>query len=159
MSQGWMAPRPVGLAHEGQVQQRHEEQREHGGEGQAPHDAGCHGSPQQAVAAQGKKDFDPEAPPLSALSFDIKAASSGTVIAIDNVQLARIARSAGAPRAKGSGVDLMVKLGEQVIKGQLLYKVYAAFPTELEFARQACERSSGYTIGPADALQPLFVEY
>ena len=114
---------------------------------------------QDIIAAQGKKDFDPEAPPLSALSFDIKAASSGTVIAIDNVQLARIARSAGAPRAKGSGVDLMVKLGEQVATGQLLYKVYAAFPTELEFARQACERSSGYTIGPADALQPLFVEY
>ncbi|WP_166836251.1 thymidine phosphorylase family protein [Rheinheimera pleomorphica] len=114
---------------------------------------------QDIIAAQGKNDFDPDAPPLSKLSFDVSAPDSGTVIGIDNVQLARIARSAGAPRAKGSGVDLMVKLGEPVTKGQLLYRVYAAFPTELEFARQACERSSGYTIGPAEALQPLFVEY
>ncbi|MEO3678433.1 thymidine phosphorylase family protein [Rheinheimera sp. FR7-31] len=114
---------------------------------------------QDIIAAQGKIDFDPDAPPLSKLSFDITATDSGTVIGIDNVQLARIARSAGAPRAKGSGVDLMVKLGETVTQGQLLYRVYAAFPTELEFARQACERSSGYTIGPAGALQPLFVEY
>ncbi|MDX1270124.1 MAG: thymidine phosphorylase family protein, partial [Oceanisphaera sp.] len=64
---------------------------------------------QDIIAAQGKKDFDPEAPPLSALSFAITATESGTVIAIDNMQLARIARSAGAPRAKGSGVDLIVK--------------------------------------------------
>lgn len=114
---------------------------------------------QDIIVAQGKKEFDPEQPPLSALSFEIIAAHSGTVVAIDNVQLARIARSAGAPRAKGSGVDLLVKLGEPVAQGQLLYRVYAAFPTELAFARQACERSIGYTIGPAETLQPLFVEY
>ena len=87
---------------------------------------------QVSVAADNKP-----MPPLSALSFEIKAPLSGTVVAIDNVQLARIARSAGAPRAKGSGVDLLVKLGAPVAQGQLLYRVYAAFPTELAFARQA----------------------
>ena len=111
------------------------------------------------MAAQGMKDFDPDKPPLSPLSFDVAAPHSGTVVEIDNVQLARIARSAGAPRAKGSGVDLLVKLGEQVEQGQALYRVYAAYPTELAFARQACQRSLGYRIGAPELLLPLQLEY
>jgi thymidine phosphorylase len=114
---------------------------------------------QAIMAAQGMKDFDPDKPPLSPLSFDVAAPHSGTVVEIDNVQLARIARSAGAPRAKGSGVDLMVKLGEQVEQGQVLYRVYAAYPTELAFARQACQRSLGYRIGAPELLLPLQLEY
>ena len=114
---------------------------------------------QAIIAAQGQREFDPEHPPLSPLSFEVTAPVSGTVIAIDNVQLARIARSAGAPRAKGSGVDLLVKLGDPVEAGQPLYKVYAAYPTELAFARQACERCIGYQLGQADQLVSLHVEY
>lgn len=114
---------------------------------------------QAIMAAQGMKDFDPDKPPLSPLSFDVAAPHSGTVVEIDNVQLARIARSAGAPRAKGSGVDLLVKLGDQVEQGQALYRVYAAYPTELAFARQACQRSLGYRIGAPELLLPLQLEY
>jgi thymidine phosphorylase len=114
---------------------------------------------QAIIEAQGKREFDAENPPLSALSFDIKANAAGVIINIDNLHLAHIARAAGAPKAQGSGVDLLVKLGQTVVAGQALYRVYAAYPMELEFARQACEKCSGYRIGDATQLLPVFVEF
>jgi thymidine phosphorylase len=81
------------------------------------------------------------------------------VAGIDNVQIARIARLAGAPKVPGAGLDLLRKLGHAVAAGDLLYRVHADFPADLEFARQACERASGFTIGGADAQPHVFVEF
>ncbi len=114
---------------------------------------------QDIIGAQGARPFDPENPALASLCFEIAATASGTVIGIDNLQLARIARQAGAPRAAGAGVDLLAKLGDTVAAGDLLYRVHAAYPTELGFARQLCERATGFTIGDAGAISPLFVEF
>ncbi|MBF7730083.1 thymidine phosphorylase family protein [Pseudomonas sp. N040] len=111
------------------------------------------------IEAQGSKAFDYRQAPLAALSFDIHAGNSGVVSAIDNLQLARIARLAGAPKVQGAGVDLLRKLGDPVQAGMPLYRVYAAYPADLEFAHQACARSSGFSVGPADSLAPLFVEF
>jgi thymidine phosphorylase len=111
------------------------------------------------IEAQGAKPFDPEAPGLAPLSFDIAAPSEGVVIGIDNLQVARIARLAGAPKVQGSGVDLLRKLGDEVKAGDVLYRVYAAFPSDLEFARQACERTSGFTLGARDDLPKVYVEF
>ncbi|MFV8817740.1 thymidine phosphorylase family protein [Haliea sp. E17] len=111
------------------------------------------------IEAQGSKNFDPEKPNLSPLSFEVQAAQAGTVVGIDNQQVARIARFAGAPKAPGAGVDLLVKLGDTVAAGDTLYRVYAAYPTEMAFARQACDKSSGYTIGAAEQVAQVFVEF
>ena len=81
------------------------------------------------------------------------------VVEIDNLQLARIARLAGAPKVQGAGVDLLHKLGEPVAAGAVLYRVHAAYPADLEFARQACARSSGFALGDAGELSHLFVEF
>jgi len=113
---------------------------------------------QAIIQAQGGKPFDYRQPPLAALSFEISASSAGVVTAIDNLQLARIAGLAGAPKVQGAGVDLLRKLGEPVQPGTPLYRVYAAYPADLEFARQACARADGFRIGSADSLAPLFVE-
>jgi thymidine phosphorylase len=111
------------------------------------------------IAAQGSRHFDHHHPPLGKLTFEMRASADGVVTAIDNLQLARIARFAGAPKVREAGVDLAVKLGETVRKGDLLYRVHASFPSDLEFARQACTRSSGYRIGsPADVPQ-VYVEF
>jgi thymidine phosphorylase len=37
--------------------------------------------------------------------------------------------------------------------------VHAAFAADLEFARRASERASGYAIGRADELSHVFVEF
>ncbi len=111
------------------------------------------------IQAQGARSFDPDHPTLGRLSFEVGAAADGVVTAIDNQQLARIARLAGAPKVACAGVDLFHKLGAAVQRGAPLYRVYADYPADLEFARQACAQASGYTIGGADEVPHVFVEF
>ena len=94
--------------------------------------------------AQGRR-ADP--PPLGALSELVCAPSAGTVQAIDNQRLARIARLAGAPLAPGAGVDLLVRVGEVVATGQPLYRLHAQYPADLGFARALAAAGCGYGIG------------
>jgi len=81
------------------------------------------------------------------------------VVGIDNLQIARIARLAGAPKVPGSGVDLLCKLGDPARAGQALYRIHAAYASDLEFARQASGRASGYALGTADQVPHVFVEF
>jgi thymidine phosphorylase len=111
------------------------------------------------MAAQGQKPFDHNNPQLGALTFEIHATESGVVTGIDNLQVARIARVAGAPKVIGAGVDLFRKLGDAVTTGDLLYRVHAGFQSDLEFARQACGKSTGYTIGRTQDVPHVFVEF
>ncbi len=111
------------------------------------------------IRAQGGKSFDYKNPELGALSFEIQAPTSGVVCSIDNLQLARIARFAGAPKVPNAGVDLMCKLGDEVAAGTVLYRVHAGFAADLEFARQACQKSFGYVMGRAEDVSHVFVEF
>ena len=111
------------------------------------------------IDAQGAHPFDPAAPALAPLTFEVQAPHDGVVTGIDNLQLARIARLAGAPKVQGAGVDLLRKLGDAVQTGQSLFRVHAAYPADLAFARQATERSSGFTLGQPGDIPPRFVEF
>ncbi|MHB2168989.1 thymidine phosphorylase family protein [Alsobacter sp. R-9] len=73
--------------------------------------------------------------PASAdLRHDVVAELSGTVGSIDNRQIARVAKLAGAPEVKAAGVYLRVRLGNAVQKGQPLYTVHAESAGELGYA-------------------------
>jgi thymidine phosphorylase len=111
------------------------------------------------MAAQGQKVFDHNAPLLGALTFEVCATQSGVVTGIDNLQIARIARLAGAPKVVTAGVDLFRKLGDAVKCGDVLYRVHAGFQSDLLFARQASDKSNGYLVGPADQVPHVFVEF
>lgn len=111
------------------------------------------------ISAQGAKPFDHNNPQLGALTLDICASEAGMIISIDNLQIARIARLAGAPKVISAGVDLQHKLGDTVAVGDLLYRVHAEFQSDLEFARQACVKSTGYKIGQAADMPHVFVEF
>ena len=111
------------------------------------------------IAAQGTRNFDHNRPELGPLTFELRAAGSGVVAGIDNFQIARVARLAGAPKVPGAGVDLFRKLGDGVAAGDVLYRVHAGYPADLEFARLASTRSSGFTIGRADEVPHVFVEF
>ena len=73
-------------------------------------------------------------PPVAAQQHVLEAAAAGTVAAIDNRRLARIAKLAGAPLAAAAGVDLHVALGASVEKGQPLYTIHAQSSGELIYA-------------------------
>lgn len=109
------------------------------------------------VRAQGvqEQNFD-----LGALSFEVPAERAGTVVGIDNFHLARVARLAGAPMAKGAGVDMAKKLGDRVGAGEPLYRVYAEFSSNLGFARDQTLKASGFVIGDEEPmLRRAFVDY
>ena len=90
---------------------------------------------------------------------EVTAEKSGTVIAIDNYQLARIARMAGAPLDKGAGVDLLKKLGDHVQQGEPLYRVHACFEADFGFAGALIDEDGGYRIGDDSQLPPMFAEF
>jgi thymidine phosphorylase len=98
------------------------------------------------VDAQGRRA---EAPPLGELTHEVLAAGPGRVAAIDNFQLARIARLAGAPQVPGAGVDLLRKAGDAVAAAQPLYRIHARYPADLDFARELARRASGYRVDAA----------
>ena len=108
------------------------------------------------IAAQGVQTTSY---PLGQLTHDILAPADGVVTAIDNFQMAHIARFAGAPMDKGAGVDLFKKLGDAVEKGEPLYRLYAEFPSDFKFAHGLCEQASGYTIGQQADIAKAFVEF
>lgn len=111
------------------------------------------------IKAQGTKNFNHNQPELAELTFEVLASSTGVVTSIDNLNIARVARLAGAPKVESAGVDLMRKLGDVVNAGDVLYRVHAKFPSDLEFARQASNKLSGYIVGEAKDLPHVFVEF
>ena len=93
------------------------------------------------------------------LSFEVVADSDGVVTNIDNLQLAKVARIAGAPMDKRAGVDLLKKLGQPVRKGDVLYHVYAEFPADFQFAQALCAQNNGYRIGDSHDIPQSFVAF
>ena len=108
------------------------------------------------ISAQGEQSHKFE---LGSLTHEVLAPADGVVVNIDNLQMANIARFAGAPIDKGAGVDLFKKLGDKVEKGEALYRIHAMFPSDFKFAIALCERYSGYSIGDESQIPKAFVEF
>ena len=60
------------------------------------------------------------------------------------------AKLAGAPMAPAAGLDLHVRLGQNVLKGQPLFTLHAQSPGELEYALD-------YVIAQADIVKLQFL--
>ena len=108
------------------------------------------------IEAQGKqqKKYEP-----GHLTHEVLSPADGVVVNIDNLQLSHIASFAGAPMDKGAGVDLFKKLGNQVEKGEPLYRIHAEFSSDFNFAVKLCAADSGYLIGNKDQVPGAFVEF
>ena len=108
------------------------------------------------IKAQGVQNEKYE---LGKLTHEVLSPQAGVVVNIDNLQMARIARFAGAPIDKGAGVGLFKKLGDKVKKGEPLYRIHAVFPSDFKFATALCERDNGYLIGKEEQIPKAFVEF
>ncbi|PZA13145.1 thymidine phosphorylase [Rhodopseudomonas palustris] len=105
---------------------------------------------QQIIDAQGPSPCPAE---LGSHAADVLATADGVVNGIDCLRINRLARSAGAPVAKGAGIDLFKKIGDRVEKGEPLYRVYASDRAEFDLALAAARAESGFAINhhtPAD---------
>ncbi len=111
---------------------------------------------QDIISAQGANQ-EPLEP--GRLTFEVHAERDGTVVEIDNYHLAKLARLAGAPMDKGAGVDLLKKLGDEVKKGEPLYRVHAEYQSDFQFAKTYTETVTGYRIGEAKELGKSYMEF
>ncbi|WP_163272548.1 thymidine phosphorylase family protein [Chelativorans alearense] len=73
-------------------------------------------------------------PPEARHHAPLLARASGVLRSIDNRRIARLAKLAGAPESKASGVELQIGVGEQVSVGQPLCTVHAETRGELQYA-------------------------
>ena len=103
---------------------------------------------EKIIEAQGPSQVRADLGPLTA---DVLAPHDGVVTAIDNLRLARLARTAGAPIDKGAGIKVFKKIGDRVDAGEPLYRVYAFDDSEYDLAVAATKAATGYTIDGAQA--------
>ncbi|MEW6019841.1 MAG: thymidine phosphorylase, partial [Pseudomonadota bacterium] len=73
-------------------------------------------------------------PPRSTVNRPLLARHAGRVSGMNNRTLARLAKLAGAPDDKAAGVELHVRLGDEVAAGEPLLTVHAEAPGELAYA-------------------------
>lgn len=71
--------------------------------------------------------------PKAKYTHPYKAASTGVVSIIDNRHISLIAKLAGAPNDKVAGVDLHVRVGASVKKGDSLFTIHTQSPGEMEY--------------------------
>lgn len=73
-------------------------------------------------------------PPMARYKHEIQALSDGSIAAMDNRLLSRLAKLAGAPAAPAAGVDLHVTIGQHIRSGQPLFTLHAETAGELDYA-------------------------
>ncbi|VVC01234.1 AMP phosphorylase [uncultured archaeon] len=78
--------------------------------------------------------------PLGQCTYTVKAETSGAIYHIDNHTMSKIARIAGAPRAKGAGVLLHRARGDHIVPGDPLFTIYAESEQMLDYAIKALEK-------------------
>ncbi|MDH5328069.1 MAG: thymidine phosphorylase family protein [Gammaproteobacteria bacterium] len=110
---------------------------------------------QAIIAAQGKQTTNFE---LGQRTMDVVAGKTGYVVAINNFQMSKIARLAGAPMDKGAGVDLFKKLGDPVEADTVVYRIHAQFPADFHFACALAQQDSGYRIGDQSRIPTPYAE-
>lgn len=85
----------------------------------------------QAICeAQGGFHF----PQQAAFTHEVLAVATGTIVAIDNRKLAKVAKLAGAPESTTAGIVLHTPLKKRIEKGKPLFTIHAETHGELAYA-------------------------
>jgi thymidine phosphorylase len=98
---------------------------------------------ERLIDAQGRQTlrFEP-----GGQQHEVHAEVAGRIASIDCHRIARIARLAGAPMDKGAGIDLLRKVGDEVRRGDALYRIHALSKAGLGFAIDMAAEDPGYGI-------------
>ncbi|MBU1111433.1 MAG: AMP phosphorylase [archaeon] len=96
----------------------------------------------EIIKAQGEV----KKPKLGGYRYPVKSSKAGKVKEIDNEVIAKIARIAGAPLDKGSGLFILKHVDDKVKKGDLLYTIYAENKTKFDLAVEVMHKNHGYLV-------------
>ncbi len=95
----------------------------------------------EIIEAQGGNPrVKPDEIPVGEQTATVTASQSGKVLWISTENIVQIAREAGAPKEKGSGMVLKAKLGDTVEKDGALFEVYAERSSKLESALELAKK-------------------
>ncbi|SHN61758.1 phosphonate metabolism protein/1,5-bisphosphokinase (PRPP-forming) PhnN [Bradyrhizobium erythrophlei] len=100
------------------------------------------------VDAQGRVPKAEQGP----LHHTVHAPFRARVLDIDGWHLAGVARRAGAPFDKGAGIDLLVRVGDEVLPGAPLYTIYASAAGDFEAAVTMSGLDMGITLNQKTAV-------
>jgi AMP phosphorylase len=95
----------------------------------------------EIIQAQGgDAKIEPEDIPLGDKKEAMLSPKQGEVLWINNEDIARVAREAGAPSHPGAGVLLRAKIGQHVEKDSVLFHIFAETSVKLEAATALAEK-------------------
>lgn len=100
----------------------------------------------EIIKLQGGKTFVPEDISVGEFTYVYKSDKDGTVISINNKEISRIARIAGAPEDKEAGIYLHKHQKDKVKKGEAVMTVYSRSKTKLKYAIEAFIKFDGIKI-------------
>lgn len=95
------------------------------------------------MEAQGEP---PRKAPIGSLVYEVPAPRDGVITEIDCFRMARIARTAGAPNDPGAGIDLKKSTGENVRKGEPLYRIHGLDRSDFAAACEAACEDPGFRL-------------
>jgi len=102
----------------------------------------------EIIEAQGgNRKVKPEDIPVGDKKVKIHSARGGFVLWINNSDIIKLARTAGAPKDKGAGIVIHKKIGDKVKKGDILFEIYAEKAYKLNRALKLAEEMDVYGIG------------
>lgn len=102
----------------------------------------------EIMIAQGTDhtDITSKEVPLGEFTADISSPSRGYVASIHNKNIVRIARAAGCPHDKFGGIVLEKKIGHQVERGEVLFRIYSSNQQRLKMAIQTAKKLMPFMI-------------
>jgi AMP phosphorylase len=102
----------------------------------------------QIIGAQGgNAGIMPEDFVIGQHTIKVKAKNDGRVLWINNSNIVEIARSAGAPKDKGAGIVFNKKIGDSVVKNDVVFTVYAEKIRKLDRAHKMLDEMNPVGIG------------
>jgi AMP phosphorylase len=102
----------------------------------------------QIIDAQGgDQEVKPEDLVPGEHYFDVPASRNGRILWYNNTDLVKIARAAGTPNDKSSGLKLFVKTGDKVKIDKPVFRIYAEKVSKLENAIKLLEVLRPFEIG------------
>jgi AMP phosphorylase len=100
---------------------------------------------QQIVEAQGgKSNISSKDVSLGEFTKEFHAREEGYVSIIHNKAIVKVVRAAGAPKDKGAGMILHKKLGDQVDKGEPLFRIHSDHEGKIENAWKLAQKIQPY---------------
>ena len=76
-------------------------------------------------AQGGNPEILPEDIEVGPYMVEMKALSDGFITAVENKHINRIAKIAGCPAAKKAGIEILRKIGQNVTKGEVIFKIFS----------------------------------